>query len=86
MTTLKYVLLHRRHGVLEPFLPSLPQVIRDAIDLVQKLGMRYLWIDSFCFVQDSTRSWNLNARVMDPICGNAEITVCPQTVKIQRQV
>jgi Heterokaryon incompatibility protein (HET) len=76
MTTIENIMLHRIHGGLEQFLPSLPQVIRDAIDLVNKLGMRYLWVDSLCIVQNSTRSWNLNARVMDLIYGNAELTIC----------
>jgi Heterokaryon incompatibility protein (HET) len=76
VTTIENIMLHRTHGGLERFLPSLPQVIRDAIDLVSKLGMRYLWVDSLCIVQNSTRSWNLNARVMDLIYGNAELTIC----------
>jgi Heterokaryon incompatibility protein (HET) len=76
VTTIENIMRHRTHGGLEQFLPSLPQVIQDAIDLVGKLGMRYLWVDSLCIVQKSTRSWNLNARVMDLIYGNAELTIC----------
>ncbi|CAN9280255.1 unnamed protein product [Alternaria alternata] len=30
----------------------LPQVVQDTIELVQKLGERYLWVDCLCIVQD----------------------------------
>ena len=29
-----------------------PKIIRDAIELVPKLGFRYLWVDSLCIIQD----------------------------------
>lgn len=48
----------------------------DAFNLVRFLGVRYIWIDSLCIVQDSSRSWNLNSRVMDLIYGNARMTIC----------
>jgi hypothetical protein len=31
---------------------SLPQTFQDAIVFTRKLGMRFLWIDSLCIVQD----------------------------------
>jgi hypothetical protein len=31
----------------------LPQTMQDAIQITKKLGIRYLWIDSLCIVQDS---------------------------------
>lgn len=44
--------------------------------LVRRLGLRYLWVDSLCIVQNSKRSWNLNARKMNIIYGNAHLTIC----------
>ena len=70
------VMLHRMHGGLERVLHKLPRVIQDAISLVQRLGFQYLWIDRLCIVQDSPRSWKLNAYNMDLIYGNAELTIC----------
>jgi Heterokaryon incompatibility protein (HET) len=75
-TILSNIMLHRGHGGLDKFLPDLPPVIRDSIDLVRRLGMQYIWIDSLCIVQDSPRSWNLNARAMDLVYGNAKLTIC----------
>lgn len=67
---------HRTHGGLNQAFPALPQVIKDAIELVRRLGFRYLWVDSLCIIQDSERSWWLNAGDMDLIYGNAIFTIC----------
>lgn len=76
MTTLSNVMLHRAHGGLEKNFEELPRVFHDAFNLVRCLGVRHLWIDSLCIVQDSSRSWGLNSRVMDLIYGNAVLTIC----------
>ena len=60
----------------EKIIGSLPRTLRDAIALVRDLGERYLWVDSMCIVQDSTKSWELNASVMDLVYGNAHVTIC----------
>ncbi len=31
----------------------IPQTIRDAITVTHGLGMRYIWVDAFCIIQDS---------------------------------
>lgn len=33
---------------------TLPRLFRDAIDIVQHCGIRYIWIDSLCIIQDRT--------------------------------
>ena len=78
MTTLDNIMLHRSHGGLERILAALPtpHAFRDAIEVVRGLRIQYLWIDSLCIIQDSTRSWNLNSRVMDLIYGHAKLTIC----------
>lgn len=75
-TLLKNVLRHRDHGGLETHLEDLPLTIKDAMEVCRKLGIRYLWVDSLCIVQDSIRSWKLNAAAMDTIYGNAHLTIC----------
>ena len=67
---------HIQHGGLEVAWNDLPLTIKDAITLVQRLGERYIWIDSLCIVQDSDRSWRLNAEAMHLIYGNAHFTIC----------
>ena len=75
-TLLSNILQHCEPGGLEIFRNRLPKVIQDAILLVQRLGYRYLWIDSLCMLQDSPRSWRLNSQNMDLIFGNAALTIC----------
>ncbi|KAJ0163013.1 hypothetical protein CTA2_3644, partial [Colletotrichum tanaceti] len=75
-TLTENVMLHRTHGGLEEMMQKLPKAIQDAIDLVRRLGFRYVWIDRLCIVQNSARSWKLNAYNMDLIYGNAELTIC----------
>ena len=74
-TNIFNIRIHQQQGSLEKFLDEIPRVIRDAIDLVRRLGLRYLWVDSLCIVQNSKRSWNLNSRVMNLIYGNAFLTI-----------
>ncbi|KAI1276531.1 heterokaryon incompatibility protein [Xylaria sp. FL0933] len=75
-TTTENVMLHRMHGGLENVIQKLPEAIKDAIELVRRLGFQYLWIDRLCIVQDSARSWKLNAYNMDLIYGNGVLTIC----------
>lgn len=75
-TTLRNIISHQEPGGLEKILLRLPRVIQDAIHLVRSLGERYLWVDSLCIVQDSAKSWEHNAAVMDLVYGNAHLTIC----------
>jgi Heterokaryon incompatibility protein (HET) len=75
-TDISNIRIHQQQGSLETFLDEIPKVIRDAMDLVRRLGLRYLWVDSLCIVQNSKRSWSLNARKMNIIYGNAHLTIC----------
>ncbi|KAH7397014.1 heterokaryon incompatibility protein-domain-containing protein [Phaeosphaeria sp. MPI-PUGE-AT-0046c] len=75
-TTLDKIMQHRMHGGLDRVLRDLPKVVQDSIDLVRRLGMQYLWVDALCIVQDSARSWSLNAYNMDLIYGCAAFTIC----------
>ncbi|KAK2039714.1 HET-domain-containing protein [Colletotrichum somersetense] len=75
-TRTENVMLHRTHGGLEEVFQKLPTAIRDAVDLTRRLGFRYIWVDRLCIVQNSARSWKLNAYNMDLIYGNAALTIC----------
>jgi hypothetical protein len=45
------------------------------MDLVRRLGRRYLWVDPLCIVQNSKRSWDLDSWVVNLIYGNAFLTI-----------
>ncbi|KAK8118424.1 Heterokaryon incompatibility protein [Apiospora kogelbergensis] len=75
-TTRANVMIRIQHGGLESAWERLPRTIQEAILLVARLGERYIWIDSLCIVQDSTSSWELNAKAMHLVYGNAHFTIC----------
>ena len=46
---------------------ELPKTFRDAVMITRDLGIRYLWIDSLCILQDSTEDWEREAAKMATI-------------------
>ncbi|KFY31014.1 hypothetical protein V493_01478 [Pseudogymnoascus sp. VKM F-4281 (FW-2241)] len=54
---------------------KLPRTFRDAINVTRDLGLRYIWIDSLCIIQDSTEDWILEVSRMADIYRNAYITL-----------
>ncbi|KAI1087222.1 heterokaryon incompatibility protein-domain-containing protein [Rostrohypoxylon terebratum] len=52
-------------------LESLPQTFKDALFIVQKFGLRYVWIDSLCIVQDDADDWQREAARMADVYRNA---------------
>ena len=55
---------------------ELPRLFRDVIRLcLSPLGIRYLWIDSLCILQDSLVDWETIAATMGSIYENAYVTI-----------
>jgi len=48
---------------------ELPETFRDAVQVTRELGIRYLWIDSLCIIQDKhdCRDWYHEANLMDKV-------------------
>ncbi|PMD38806.1 HET-domain-containing protein [Hyaloscypha variabilis F] len=53
----------------------LPQTFRDAVFISRKLGVRYLWIDSLCIIQDSKTDWEKESAVMGDVYGRSHLTI-----------
>jgi hypothetical protein len=51
----------------------LPRTFRDAVKYTRDLGIRYLWIDSICVVQDDESDWRHEAAQMEKIYGNSTV-------------
>ena len=54
---------------------DLPPLFQDAIIITRQLGLRYLWIDSLCIIQDSLRDWETEAAKMASIYQNSYVTI-----------
>ncbi|KAK4215741.1 HET-domain-containing protein [Rhypophila decipiens] len=54
-------------GALQKVDHLLPKTIHDAITLVRGLGIRYLWVDSICLVQNDPEDLKRGVQVMDQI-------------------
>lgn len=54
---------------------SLTRTFQDAIMITWKLGVRYLWIDGLCILQDSKEDWEYQASKMADIFSNSQLTI-----------
>ncbi|ORY02743.1 heterokaryon incompatibility protein-domain-containing protein [Clohesyomyces aquaticus] len=54
---------------------SLPATVRDTIHLASKLGIKYLWVDRLCIIQDNEEYKKKQLSQMAAIYENAFITV-----------
>ena len=54
---------------------DLPRTFRDAIVLCRILGVRYLWIDSLCIIQDCTDDWKKESGRMGSVFENSLFTI-----------
>ena len=50
---------------------TLPKTFRDAAYITHKLGLKYLWIDSLCIVQNSVEDWRREAATMGKVYQHA---------------
>ncbi len=63
---------------------ELPATFRDAVIVTRKLGLRYLWIDSLCILQDDKADWERESAVMGNIYHRSTVTIIAATVSRDR--
>lgn len=54
---------------------DLPQTFQDAIWVSHQLGIRFLWVDSLCILQDVYQDWIAHSDKMNVVYGNATLTI-----------
>ncbi|KAI1124257.1 heterokaryon incompatibility protein-domain-containing protein [Nemania abortiva] len=54
---------------------ALPGTFQDAVTIVRALGLRYLWIDSLCIVQDDPEDWRNEAGRMAWVYRSAHLVL-----------
>ncbi|KAI0813430.1 hypothetical protein GGR55DRAFT_703415 [Xylaria sp. FL0064] len=54
---------------------ELPKTFQDAVRTARALGIRYLWIDSLCIIQDDKKDWETEAKKMGDVYSFAYLTI-----------
>jgi hypothetical protein len=72
ITTTKNTLKERKKDISWSILPK---SFQDAIDVVRFLGIRYLWIDALCIIQDDVADWERESAKMADVYENAFLTI-----------
>ncbi|KAI1444028.1 HET-domain-containing protein [Annulohypoxylon stygium] len=55
---------------------DLPQTVADAVQVCRSLGIRYLWVDALCIVQDDSDDWAKESFEMSNIFSHSFLTLC----------
>lgn len=70
-TTTKTLQAHER-GI---SISSLPLLFQQTIEVALIMGLKYLWIDALCIVQDDLQEWEKEAAQMADVFSNTYITI-----------
>ena len=54
---------------------SLPRTFRDALTITRGLGIKYIWIDSLCIIQDDEDDWERESIKMERVFSDAYCTI-----------
>lgn len=54
---------------------DLPKTLQDALVFTKDIGLRYIWIDSLCIIQDDINDWKNEAAKMADVYRNAYCTI-----------
>ena len=59
------------------FIPwiKIPRLHQDAIELTRSLDISYIWIDSFCIIQDKKEDWQRESALMADVYGSADLVI-----------
>lgn len=62
-------------------LRELPKTFRDAVYVCDRLGLRYIWIDSLSIFQDNLQDWEAEAAGMHTVYANAILNIAASGAK-----
>ncbi|KAM5365676.1 hypothetical protein ACJA88_012412 [Fusarium oxysporum] len=64
---------------------ELPLNFKDAIEVTRGLGVRYLWIDSLCIVQDDNDDWARESVRMEEVYSNAQCVLAASSANSSQE-
>ncbi|KAL7910809.1 heterokaryon incompatibility domain-containing protein [Trichoderma velutinum] len=56
---------------------ALPKTYQDTVRIARALGVKYIWIDALCIIQDDVADWEKESQVMAEIFRNSLVTIIP---------
>jgi hypothetical protein len=62
-------------------LSRMPRTIHDAVQVTRRLGVRFLWVDALCIIQDDKDDWDKEAARMGDVYMNAYCTIAAHAAK-----
>ena len=60
---------------------DLPKSFQDAVTIVQGLGVRYLWINWICIIQDVQKDWRAESSKMAAVYSNSYCAIAATAAK-----
>jgi hypothetical protein len=54
---------------------TIPKTFKDAMQFSLKLGVKYIWIDSLCIIQDRPSDWDIESSKMADVYQNSYLTL-----------
>lgn len=60
---------------------ELPASFRDAVRVARALGVRFLWIDSLCIIQEDPEDWAAEAGRMEQVFSHAYCTIAASSAE-----
>ncbi|PNP60396.1 hypothetical protein THARTR1_00420 [Trichoderma harzianum] len=56
---------------------AMPKAYQDTVRVARALGVKYIWIDALCIIQDDVADWEKESQVMAEIFRNSLVTLIP---------
>lgn len=60
---------------------ELPASFQDAVRVTRALGVRYLWIDSLCIIQEDPKDWAAESGKMEDVFSHAYCTIAASSAQ-----
>lgn len=60
---------------------KMPSTFRDAVTITRKLGIRHLWIDALCIIQDSAEDWKFEIDRVGDVYKHGLLNIAANTAR-----
>ena len=64
---------------------SLPRTFRDTVTITRGIGIKYIWIDSLCIIQDDEDDWERESGRMERVFSGAYCTIGASSASSSRE-